>query len=281
MMQFISNITELVLERKSVRTFEDENLSENHLKVIKEELDKLSSPFGNTVKYAFLETLSDEKEASLGTYGIIKGRVNYIGASIKDEPYALEALGYELEKIMLFLTSLNIGTCWLGGTFKREDFKKAMDIEEGELFPAITPVGYPKEKKTMADKLVRFIAKGNQRKPYGELFFRGDFATALDKTTLPLFGEALEMVRLGPSASNKQPWRVLYLDNVFHFYLEETPGYSKSFPYNIQRIDMGIAACHFELTCKEKGIDLAFSIEKEPDVKLGENMHYSFTFSPK
>ncbi len=94
MMQFISNITELVLERKSVRTFEDENLSENHLKVIKEELDKLSSPFGNTVKYAFLETESDEKEASLGTYGIIKGQVNYIGASIKDEPYALEALGY-------------------------------------------------------------------------------------------------------------------------------------------------------------------------------------------
>ena len=282
MTQFISNITELVVERKSVRTYEDENLSENDLMVIKEEMDKLSSPFGNTVKYAFLETKGDEKEASLGTYGIIKGRVDYIGASIKkDEPYALEALGYELEKLMLFLTSLNIGTCWLGGTFKREDFKKAMDIGEGELLPAITPVGYPKEKKTMADKLVRLMAKGNQRKPYEELFFRGDFETPLDETTLPIFGEALEMVRLGPSASNKQPWRVLYLDNVFHFYLKETPGYSKSFPYNIQKIDMGIAACHFELTCKEKGMDLAFSTDKAPDVKLGENMHYSFTFSPK
>lgn len=281
MTQFISNITELVKERKSVRTYEDKKLSENHLQVIREELDKLTSPFGKKVKYAFLETENDEKETSLGTYGIIKGQVDYIGASIKDEPYALEALGYELEKIMLFLTSLDIGTCWLGGTFKREDFKKAMEINIGELFPAITPVGYPKEKKTMADKLVRFMAKGNQRKPFDEIFFKEDFNTPLDKESLPLFGEALEMVRLGPSASNKQPWRVLYLDNKFHFYLEETPGYSKSFPYNIQKIDMGIAACHFDLICQEKGVDLDFSVEKEPQVTLRENMYYSFTFSPK
>ncbi len=276
---FITNITELIQERKSVRTYEDTAISKNHLKVLKEELEKLSSPFGNQVKFSLLET--GEEETSLGTYGVIKGTVNYIGASVQDEPHSLEALGYELEKLMLFLTSLNIGTCWLGGTFKREDFKKAMAVEEGELFPVITPVGYPKEKKTMADKIVRFVAKSNQRKPYSELFFRENFDTPLERSSLAIFGEALEMVRLAPSASNKQPWRVLYLNGDFHFYLQETPGYSKAFPYNIQEIDLGIAACHFELTCQEKGKELSFSQEREPDVTLKENMTYSFTFSPK
>lgn len=276
---FISNSTDLIKERKSIRTYEEKALSGNHMEVLKEELEKLSSPFGRTVNYALLET--GQNENSLGTYGVIKGTVNYIGAYLKEEPYALESLGYELEKLMLVLTSLNIGTCWLGGTFKRDDFKQAMDITEGDLFPVITPVGYPKEKKTLADKIVRFIAKGNQRKPYEELFFRGDFDSPLEKTSLPIFGEALEMVRLAPSASNKQPWRVLYLNGVFHFYLQETPGYSKAFPYNIQKIDMGIAACHFELTCLEKKIELSLSTEQDPGVNLKENMQYSFTFSPK
>ncbi len=276
---FTSNISELIQERKSIRTYEDTAISSNHMEVLKEELTKLGSPFGKQVKYALLET--DSEESSLGTYGVIKGTVNYIGASIMDEPYSLESLGYELEKLMLFLTSLNIGTCWLGGTFKRSDFKKAMDIEEGELFPVITPVGYPKEKRTIADKIVRFMAKGNQRKPYSELFFRGDFDTPLEKSSLAIFGEALEMVRLAPSASNKQPWRVLYLDGNFHFYLQETPGYSKSFPYNIQKIDLGIAACHFDLACQDQGNELSFSTDQEPQITLKENMTYSFTFSPK
>ncbi len=276
---FISNITDLIHERKSVRTYEDTPISRAHLKVLKEEIDTLSSPFGNEVNYALLET--DENETTLGTYGVIKGTVNYIGAYINDEPYALEALGYELERLMLFLTSLNMGTCWMGGTFKRDDFKKAMDIGEGKLFPIVTPVGYPKEKKAIADKIVRFIAKGNQRKSFEKLFFKETFDSPLDKPLLPIFGEALEMVRLAPSASNKQPWRVLFLNGDFHFYLKETPGYSKAFPYNIQKIDMGIAACHFELTCLEKGVELSLSTEKEPNVALEEDMFYSFTYSPK
>ncbi len=64
----------------------------------------------------------------------------------------------------------------------------------------------------------------------------------------------MEMVRLGPSASNKQPWRILLKDAVCHFYEYKEPGYSDRFNYDIQRIDLGIAAAHFDLAVNEKGI---------------------------
>jgi hypothetical protein len=67
-------------------------------------------------------------------------------------------------------------------------------------------------------------------------------------------------VRIAPSASNKQPWRVVKDGQYWHFYLQRTPGYRRD-PLKIlldlcdlQRLDMGIALCHFELTARELGL---------------------------
>jgi hypothetical protein len=68
------------------------------------------------------------------------------------------------------------------------------------------------------------------------------------------------MVRLGPSASNKQPWRIVRDGRLWHFYLLRTPRYIANLGSklgaiaDIQRLDMGIAMCHFELTALEKGL---------------------------
>lgn len=86
------------------------------------------------------------------------------------------------------------------------------------------------------------------------------------------------MVRLGPSASNKQPWRLVIKDKVCHFFEYKTPGYSDKFPYDIQRIDLGIAACHFDLAVKEKGMSGFFDYQSQPDIALPENMEYAFSW---
>ena len=87
----------------------------------------------------------------------------------------------------------------------------------------------------------------------------------------------LEMVRLAPSASNKQPWRILLKDGDFHFYEDKEPGYSDRFPYDIQRVDMGIAAAHFDFSLKEKGIKGHFNTSSEPELELPNNMEYIFS----
>lgn len=274
---FEKPVGEVIEKRKSVRTFVDNPLSAGDKKELQTFMESLDNPFGVEVKFFFLE--AGENRKSLGTYGVIKGTVDYIGAAVKEEPYALEALGYEMEKLILFASSKKIGTCWLGGTFKRGDFKKAMDIGEGMLFPAITPVGYPKEAKSITDNLVRFIAKGDQRKPWSELFFLDDFSHPLTMDEAGAYKEVLEMVRLGPSASNKQPWRVLKKSGAFHFYEARTPGYSDAFRYDIQRLDLGIALCHFLLTASEKNLKGKMLLDSPLDIRVLSGQNYCFSWS--
>ena len=86
------------------------------------------------------------------------------------------------------------------------------------------------------------------------------------------------MVRLGPSASNKQPWRVVRTNTACHFYEYKEPGYSDRLPYDIQRIDMGIAACHFHLAAKEQSLIGHFDIDRKPDLTCPENIEYVFSW---
>ena len=72
---------------------------------------------------------------------------------------------------------------------------------------------------------------------------------------------ALDMLRLAPSASNKQPWRVVRDGDRWHFYCQRTPGYGRGGPVfsvlklaDLQRLDVGIAMCHFEQTLLAQGV---------------------------
>ncbi len=268
-------------KRYSVRNYLEREVEPDTKEKIESYIASLENPFGKKVNFHFLNSNEMEGEEKLGTYGVIKGAKQYMGTTIKLEPMALEALGYELEAVILYLADLGLGTCWLGGTFNRKGFASAMNIGEDELFPIITPYGYPAEKMHIKEKAMRRMIKADHRKEWQELFYNNDFSTPLGEETVGDLRFPLEMVRLGPSASNKQPWRVLLKDNACHFYEYKEPGYSKYFSYDIQRVDMGIAAAHFDFSVKEKGINGDFDTECEPEVELPEHMEYRFSWIRK
>jgi nitroreductase len=274
------NITEAVRKRYSVRNYSDIEISEETMESIREFISNLSNPFGPKVTFHYLDINCNQESQKLGTYGVIKGAKKYIGTTIKDEPFALEALGYEMEALMLYLASLGLGTCWLGGTFDRESFATAMKVDKGELFPAITPYGYPADKKHMKEMAMRTLIKADQRVAWDKIFFEDSFNSPLTQENAGDYFFPLEMLRLGPSASNKQPWRILLREGVFHFYEAKEPGYSDRFTYDIQKIDIGIAAAHFDLAAKEKGIKGEFAVE-DPKVELPRNVLYSFSWRIK
>ena len=83
----------------------------------------------------------------------------------------MEDYGYGMEKNILFVTALGLGTCWLGGTLKRAGFARKIGLSADEFMPAITPVGYPADKRSLTDRAFRFMAKSDKRKPWEELFF--------------------------------------------------------------------------------------------------------------
>jgi hypothetical protein len=249
-------VTEIITMRKSVRTYLDKPLTLDIRAKLMNFFPCLNGPFPVSIRFELVDSdiARNTSQAKLGTYGVIKGASTYLVAAVEKKDRNLEQFGYAFEKMVLFATSLGLGTCWLGGTFKIKEFAKAIDLKNYEILPCVSPVGYPGQRQSILEKMMRYSAGSENRKGWQELFFQEDFSHTLNQTESGEYQTPLEMLRLAPSASNKQPWRVIKDHNRFHFYLAHTKGYAKLLPLDLQKVDMGIAMCHFELTAKEMGM---------------------------
>ena len=220
--------------------------------------ENTTGPFNAAVRFQLLDlnAISRDEWRRYGTYGVIKGARLYILGAVKIGERAQEDLGYCMEKIILEATEMGLGTCWMGGTFRRSSFAGRMNLASDEILPAISPVGYPADAATFTDQALRYGAGSDRRKPWDVIFFDGAVARPLTKAAAGDYSDVLEAVRLGPSASNRQPWRIIMEQpGCFHLYLKENRVYNRIMgKVRIQNIDMGIAMCHFELAAREHGL---------------------------
>jgi len=273
----LQDVEKIIRTRKSIRTYTDEAIEP---KIKQDIIDFMQSDsvgiFGNKVDFSWIDGSSDEfKDIKLGTYGIISGTKSFIAGKVGNSDMNFEDFGYCMEKLVLFCTQLNIGTCWMGGTYNKTAFSTAVGLQDDELIPAVTPVGYFGTNKRTIDKMFRYFAGSDNRKPFDELFFSKTFQGQLNKKEKDTFGFFLEMVRLAPSASNKQPWRVVVDNNVLHFFLKRTPNYNKNIVHaDLQRVDMGIAISHVELALNEKNRSHRWTVSK-PDIELDDMTEYT------
>jgi len=276
------SIVDTIRSRYSCRGYQNRSIDKE---IISELLNYASThqigPFGTKVRVHFGEVKSGLSILrGLNTYGFIKGTDEFlIGALTKaDDHLQQEEFGYVIEKIILKATELDLGTCWMGGTFRKSVFANLIELNESESLPAVIAIGYPKIKKRKMDKMIRKIAKSDHRRPWDKLFYDQNFEKPLSQENACEFETALEMVRLAPSASNKQPWKLVKDNNCIHFYLRRTPGY-KDQPVltrtgkegDLQRIDIGIAMSHFELTCNETGISGKWVVN-DPNISLPDDL---------
>jgi len=250
---------ETIRKRVSCRSFDGRPLDNK----MKEKLraffrENTRGPFGNPLRFELIDLTETERAElkSLGTYGVIKGARLFIAGAVTKGARDMEDYGFGMERNILFATALGLGTCWLGGTLNRAGFARKIGLKPGELMPAISPVGYPAGKRSHTDRAFRFMAKSDRRKPREELFFDESPGRPLSLETAGPFAEVLESVRIGPSASNRQPWRIIRDRVSYRFFLRRTPGYDKmTGEISLQEVDMGIAMCHFELAASEQGIE--------------------------
>lgn len=278
-----NSIIEIIKERKSIRTYETKQITDDHLKQIHDYLnldENLVGPLERKARFEVIQIKNNvtDKGIKLGTYGFIKNHQGYIVGIMENTKMGLVEFGYIFEKLILFVTKLGIGTCWIGGTFSRNSFAKEINLKDCDFIPCITPIGYAKDKQRLFDKTLRYVTKADNKKSWHELFFKGNFETLLSKEVVGDYSVPIEMVRLGPSASNKQPWRIVFCEenNEYHFYLAHTPNYNK-LGFDMQLIDIGIAMCHFELACKERNLNGGWTIS-DPGLKL-QNEHTEYIIS--
>jgi Putative TM nitroreductase len=285
---FSRPVADLVRRRFSCRSYSPELIDEGDRKRLEDTMAGIvSGPFGSPLRFRLIAATGEDTKSlrGLGTYGFIRGATGFLIGAVRPSKYNLEDYGYRLEQIILLATDLGLGSCWLGGTFTGSGFARKISRVRGEIIPAVASVGRMADPEQAKRGVMRRLAGSAGRLSWDELFHDNAFGNPLPRETAKLYAEPLEMVRLAPSASNKQPWRILRTGNDWHFYLRRTPGYRKGFFQRIlrladlQRVDMGIAMCHFELAARELGLRGEW-IHRAPDVgHVNPLMEYSISWA--
>ncbi len=261
---------EIIRKRNSCRSFDSKPLSAEEVASLEQAFTQcLENPFGASVRLPVLDSakLAGKK---LGTYGVIRGATTYFAGVVKAGSKASEGLGWSMENAILKAAALGMGTCWLAGTYNKEDFSHAVPMKDDERIVCVSPIGHAADRRALLDTMMRGAAGSARRKPWSALFFDGSLDKPLTEPAAGEWCDALEAVRLAPSASNNQPWRVKKQGGDFHFFRHTGHG-------DITRVDMGIAACHFELVARDLGLPGGWTIA-DPGIG-GNKIAYSFTWS--
>jgi hypothetical protein len=281
------SVADSIVKRYSCRAYLHEPISEEHRRLMKDFLkSNRVGPLGTRARFElFAAEEGDQKSLKgLGTYGFIKNPAGFIVGVLEQEPNYLEDYGYLLEHAVLFATDLGLGTCWLGGSFTKSSFAKKISATGSETVPAVVSIGYGAAGNHIRGRL-RIQAGALRRLPGEQLFFDKTFAVPLDGKETSAYTQVLDLVRRAPSASNKQSWRIIRCGNAWHFYLQRTKDYGKGTLLfrllrlaDLQRVDMGIAMCHFELAAQELGLQGSWVISN-PKLSVPEGTEYTVSWN--
>ena len=270
------NVKETIKRRVSTRSYEEKSLTKKDKRKLMDFNADLTNPFNVDVRVQYISKDKGAEDVQLGTYGTIRGANDFLAITVKDQPYAMEAVGYQFENLVLYATDMGLGTVWLAGTFNRKDFKNVIEISDEDLFPCICPVGYPGQKRSFIEKITRASLGSKKRKEWDKLFFLDDFSKSLTKEGAGSYADALDMLRLAPSATNAQPWAVVKEGDKFHFFCN----YKNSINNDVKKIkhlDLGIALSHFHQTAMSDGLNGKLEVT-DIDFDVPENMHYIITY---
>lgn len=219
-------MNDAIQNRISRRSYIDEPLSQDEGKRIRELVDAANAESGLDIE--FLEDGSSAFSSIRTSYGMFSGvRAMLIMKGNAKDPNLKEKVGYYGEEIVLNLTKMGLGTCWVGLTFDGRTF----DIPHGEELVCVILLGHVKA-ESMKEKMIHKIATRKKRKPVEERI----------ETTADIpdwVRDGLEAVRIAPSAKNTQKPLFHYDGNNL------TCAVPNGSPYD--KIDLGIAKKHFEI----------------------------------
>lgn len=216
------DLLQAIEKRVSTRSFTGGDLSEAALA-------RLEGLAGSTVPGVRMAVL-DGVNGRVGTYGVVSKATASIALLTDGSRRAMFEAGRLGERAVLELTAMGYGSCWLGGTFSASDVVRKLAPAPGEHVLAVIVAGCRSDKPTLRDRLFRAVAHSRVRKPFDEL-------SIIDGGER--WRQALEAVRLAPSARNLQPWRAVATEDRVDFYYVETGRFAM--------LDMGIACTHFEV----------------------------------
>ncbi|HNX73650.1 MAG TPA: nitroreductase family protein [Spirochaetales bacterium] len=277
---------EAISVRVSTRSFDGAQLTPEQLVDLRdlcrqlEEESTQDSPFGNKVRLAVAGAEIGSAPVRMGTYGLIANASGFVVPAVARAGKLagnMEDVGWTVEKLVLELTARGYATCWIGGVFSRSRAAEVVQAKEDELVPAIIAFGWPADRRKLADRVVTASARARSRKPIEEIAFDLAADHSYDASSGLLRGvpggrfdepwlAVLRAVQEAPSASNKQPWRLVRIPSgkalgiepfaaEWMLFLDEDKIYNNGTrEVHLQNLDLGIAMRHFQIAAEEKGL---------------------------
>lgn len=204
-------INDVICNRKSVRKYNSECVTEEILNTLQSNLDDykcIQVQNQGEVRFQVLET---DKESGLGfLFGLGKINAPYCIAGIVTRKEQELEVGFALEQQVLYLTEQGLGTCWLG-TFDKKIMSKRCHLQKNEMICYIVAFGYSTQTGFMNNNF-RKLAGSVKRKPFQEI------CLVKEHDVNDMVKECINMAILAPSANNIQPVRVLPESMNIHLY---------------------------------------------------------------
>ena len=175
------------------------------------------------------------------TRGLYKIKApHYLVVSGNGEEREKESAGFLFEQLILWFDAHDIGCVWLG---------EARDVQNFNSNDIIT-IAFGISNASVHRKETEFKRK------------------AIEEITNVPQDACIRAVHLAPSGMNLQPWFLEKNDDKVLLY-KKTLKVPISLAYKKTEIDMGIALCHYALTCRHMGIPFNFQRRKAKSLRKG------------
>lgn len=158
---------------------------------------------------------------------------HYLIVSGQGKDGEAENAGFFYQQLVLWFDAHEIGCVWLG---------KTKDVEQNSDGKDIITIAFGQPKGEVHRSKSEF-----NRKPISEITNAPD-------------DPCIQAVHIAPSGMNLQPWYIEKTDNEVLLY-EQVLKPPVSLAYKKTAVDMGIALCHYALTCKH--FDKPFSFKRQ------------------
>lgn len=206
---------EAVYSRHSVRLYKPDPLSDEIISKLQAEMDAINKESGLCIRL-----FTNEPKAFNGilmkTVVKFKNAVNYFSIAGPDTPDLEEKVGYYGERLVLYVQTLGLNTCWAMMAKKKESSK---DLENGMRTVISISVGYGEDQGVP-----------HKSKPIDAF---GDMKDAPE-----WFVKGVEFAMLAPTGVNKQGFKFERDGDKVRIITGSSA---------LSRIDGGIAKYHFEL----------------------------------
>lgn len=207
---------EIMKARHSVRSYNERKMEPQVVKELQELIVECNKK-GDLHLQLCLED-SAAFDGFMAHYGKFSNVNNYIAVVGKKTKDLEEKAGYYGEKVVLKARELNLGTCWVAGTYSKGKCKAIVD--KGEKLLAVITIGYfDKDGVPHKTKSVEELSKVLGNMP-------------------DWFKKGMEAAQLAPTAINQQK---------FYFTLEGNKVKAKAGLGFLTKLDLGIVKYHFEL----------------------------------